>query len=230
MDLRDQLKHKLRNGTTEEIAASIQEIENDKAFEDKFHLQYLLSAKATLAFDLGEYDNMYNYALEAISLTKTDFDLSRIDEYVFFADEILIIEQIAVALFCKAKVMDSTEILIKLTQSLDKNYFDTEEKAKPHTSILYNLSKNFMNLKKYEECIKVCDEGIAVSKKYRDAFFIPMFMINKACCFFSAEDNDEGVKLTKKVYALLDANDRHNEISEIEAYIYNAYGVSVPFD
>jgi len=231
MDIRTEIKYLLRDKTnTNEVEAKINQLEHDKAFQDGIHLQFLLQSKASIAFYREDYEAMYQYATEALKPTKPKFNENEIDKYVLLFDEIWLIQQIATAHFFISSPEKSTEILLKLKASLDRGYFDDEEKVKSYLSILYNITKNLGLLNKIDECIPICDEGITFCKKYRDSYFLPMFVINKACCLFSLRKEAEGTKLAKEAFVIFAVYDRFAEISAMKAFIESQYAVKIPYD
>ena len=220
MNLREQLKHLLRDKRNiDEVTELLITLEQDDAFKKGINLQLLLKSKSTLAFYCHDYNTMQAYVLEALKLTKPKFDESDIDSYILLThDETWLIQQLAIAYSFTDSIEKSTDILLKLKIALDKGYATTDENIKTYSAILYNLTKNLGILGKFENCIDLCDQGIAFCKKNRDAYLRPMFMYNKACCLLDIEETSAAIELAKQVITLFTIDERFDEIAKVQAY------------
>jgi len=225
---KDELKLLLRKSDDESIKKSellTATLEQHEAFQEGPGLQLILTAKASTAFHQKEYNEVLKYALEAIKISKPSFDENEIDTYILFFDEIWLINQIAVAHFFITSIERSTEILLKLKNSLDKNYTDDEEKSKTYVRILYNLTDTLGLLKRYDECREYCRSGIAICKKYDNYFYhLPLFWFNMACCSFYTGNHKEGICQWSKAYALFFGLERFGELSEAETFLQKEFG------
>jgi len=230
MELKDKLTYLLREKSEEsDIAAEmlINELQLDKAFTEKINFQFLLMNKAILAFHRKDYSGMYNYAVEALNITKQNFDEDKIDTYVLLSNEIKLINQIAVAHSFLSSLEKSVNILLKLKASIDKSYFDEAEKIRTYITLLYNISKNLGLLKRYEECIHICDIGLELCQKHRNFFYYPMFQYNKAYYILHMRKKEEGIALLEKAYTLFAAYNRYAELSSIESHVDKEFGIKI---
>ena len=226
LEVKDQLKYVLRSKNNDEAATLISELENKEDFKEGLNLQFLLKAKSSLAFNKKDYRGMYDYAVDAIRITKPYFNEEEIDSYILFYDEIIIINQIATAHSFISSLAKSTDILLKLKVSMDNGYIDDDEKIKTYITILYNITKNLGLLKRYDESLEICDIGINLCIKYQNSFLHPMILFNKAYCLLHLEKKEEGINILEKVYALFIGNDRLTELAEIKNYVEKEFGIS----
>lgn len=227
LDKRDNLKHLLRDKNDNEAETLIKDLEQTKEFKEGVHLQFLLYAKAALAFIKNDYNNMYNYASEGIKITKLNFKEEKIDTYILFHDEIMLINQIATAHSFISSIENSTDILLKLKVSIDKGFIKGDETIKTYISILYNLTKNLGILKRYDESVLICDIGIELCQKHRYSYLHPMLLFNKVCCLLYLGKKEEGISILKKAYALFIGYDRLAELSAIENYVETEFGINI---
>lgn len=225
LDVRDKLKYLLRDKNIDEAETLIEELNNNKSFQEGSNLQFLLKSKATLAFNKKDYHGMYNYAVDAIKITKPHFNEELIDTYILFYDEIIIINQIATAHFYISSTEKSTDTLLMLKASMDKGYIDYDEKIRTYITILYNITKNLGILKRYDECLEICDIGIELCQKYQNTYLHPMLLYYKACCLLYLEKKEEGISILEKAYALFIGYDRLTELAEIKSYVEKEFGI-----
>lgn len=230
MDLKNKLNNLLREKDDKskiEVETLINELESNKDFKKGINLQFLLLSKATHAFNCKDYNSMYYHAVEALKITKPDFDEEKINTYILFFDEIKLINQIAVSYSFLTSVEKSTEILLKLKTSIDKGYVDGDEKIKTYIPLLYNITKNLGLLKRFGESIPICDTGIELCLTHRNSFYYPMFLFNKAYCLLHLDKKQEGIDFLEKIYALLTGYERFAELSKIESYVEKEFGISI---
>jgi len=228
LDLRTKLSHLLRNPKQgDEAKALIAHLEQDDAFKDGIHLQFLLKSKATLAYHNNDYKSLEKYAMDAIKLTKPTFCEDDIGNYILSSDEIRLIQHIAAARSLTS-YEESANILFKLKDALYK--IGGEAKNKLYPSLVYNLSKCLGLIKRYNECIVLCDQGIDFCAEYRDSYYIPLLLVNKAFCLFHMQRNDDAIKVTKEAFLIFGALKRHAEISAVKTAFKAEFGIYDVFD
>jgi transcriptional regulator with XRE-family HTH domain len=230
IDLKEEVTNLLRMKNNESDHAAeltLDGLETEKDFRDGTNRQFILMNRATLAFHRKDYAGMLAYATEAIKITKPDFREDAIDTYVLFFDEIKLINQIAVASFYLSSIERSTNLLLKLKASLDRGYDDFDEKSKTYLSIVYNITKNLGLLKRYEECSPLCDQGIELCQRYRNSYYHPMFLYNKACCLLHCGRREESISFLDKAHALFNGTDRLSELSSMEDYLQKQFGIDI---
>ena len=228
LDLRAELAHLLRDPKRkDEAEALIIKLEQDKAFKEGVHLQFLLKSKATLAYHRHDYKSLEEYALDAIKLTKPAFNEKDISSYILSSDEFRLIQHITAARAITS-LEESADILLKLKNAL--NNICGETKIKLYPSLIYNLTKCLGLIKRFDECISYCDQGIVFCREYRDSYYIPLLFINKAYCLFHMEKRSDAIDVTKEAFSIFTAFDRHAEISTVKTAFETEFGVKGVFD
>lgn len=205
----------------------IEKMEQDKAFVTKENQQFLMRSKASLALVLENYDDVYKYAMEALRVTRPNFDEDKIEEYALSLDEIWLVNQVAIAHFHFGSIEKSTDIFFELQVAIEKRYIDGDEMIYTYSTLLYNLSKNLGILKRYEECLDICDKGIDWCRKHRDSFHHPLLLATKAFCLFMFDEREEGLTLLKRAYALFIGLERHMELLQARSYAEKEFDVII---
>ncbi|MDR2167712.1 MAG: hypothetical protein LBE35_07690 [Clostridiales bacterium] len=165
-------------------------------------MQFLLSNKAFLAFNRGEYAAMQEFALEGIKITLPDFDEDEIDTYVLTFDEICLINQYALSFLYQNELENSLKLYLKLKVSMDNSYVCVSEKIKTYIIVLYNLSKSLGLSEKYEESLEIEDEAIKLCKQYHEFYFLPQLLYNKACSLYYLGRKKEAKTYLERAYYL----------------------------
>ncbi|MDR1663949.1 MAG: helix-turn-helix transcriptional regulator [Clostridiales bacterium] len=230
IDQKDAITELLRKKTAEgdeQARRMVARLETDGNYKEGINRQFLLRARSILAFHEKHYQSMYDYAAEGLKITIPEFDEEKIDTYALSFDEIKLVNQIAVARNFLTSMEKSTEILLKLKSAVDKGYADGEEKAKTYISLLYNITKNLGLLKKHDEAIALCDDGIALCQKHRDSFYHPLFLINKGSGFIFLDKKAEGAGMLKTARSLLRGFNRLSELETLENYANTEFGIKL---
>ena len=248
VQIRNELKYLLRKNDATSINEAeklLAMIERAPHFSQGVGLQRLLEHRAALAYNKGEYDDMYSHCLNGLEITRprckdsgeAGFDDDKIDTYSLSIEEIKLIIQFAIA-HANMKPCDADEtypleksakILIKLNTALENTPYHDEERANIHITMLYNLTKNLGLLNRFDEEILFCDAGINLCKKYRNGYIEPLFMLNKACSMLHLGNKKDGEPLLKKACAIFYATERHDELNIIKGYVANEFGIMVSF-
>jgi len=230
LKIRNDLKFLLREETDENyktIESLVNELEQNESFyNEKLNRQLLFRVKATIAFYHGDYESMLDYSMKGILITKPDFDGEKIASYTLFYDEILLINQIAVAQ-AKTSADRCAKMLFQLKTCLDGGYIDEEEKSKTYMHILFNLSNILGILKRYEDCLSICEKGIEFCVKHENSHFHPMFMFNRACCLFGLDKKNEGIVQLEETYAIVKAVKRFTELTIMKNYVEETFGITI---
>ena len=232
MRFKQEMKFLLRKRKKHESFVLLEKAENDDVMQQGKALQFLLYAKANLAYLGKEYDRAYDYALNGIKITIPDYNEDEIANYSLEIEEMLLIQQLAFLYSARNLYEKSLDILLKLNSSFNSFYknnypFDTLDSFRLEGSILYNISRCIAFLERTDEWLSSCDEGIAFCIKYYDAHYMPLFMANKAYCFFYQKKNDEGIQLMTDAFILFKVFNRNKEISILKKATKDAYGIEI---
>lgn len=231
IDIKAQLTNLLREKTEQadsQVELMVLNLENSSKFKTGVNRQFLLHMKSTLAFHRKDYANMHQYAVDALQITKPSFDEELINSYILSIDEIKLVNLIAASYGSTSFLEKSTEILLKLKVSMDMNYLEEEQKYKIYLHLLHNLTKNLGLLKRYTECVPLCESGITLSNLHRDSFFPPLFIFNKACCLLYLGQTEDGICLANEAYAVFSATKRNTELSMLSNFMQNEFNVTLP--
>jgi len=230
VSLKDKLKSLLLDRTensNEKAEALIGRLAKEEAFAEKEGKQFLAMSRATLAYNRENYKDLYDFALEAILVTKTNFNVDKIDTYFLSNDEIWACNQLAVALFFTESVERSTETLYKLKTVIERGCVDSDEIVHTFIALLCNLSKNLGMLGRYDEAIDIATISIDWCERHRESKYHPLIMFNKACGLLYNNELEEGKELLCKVYCLFKGYDRKDELSFARKYVEENFKINI---
>jgi len=229
IDLKDKLRHMLRlrnEVANNEAEILIRELEQDDSTEYAVNRFFLYGMKATLAFYRKDIEGAYQHAINAMTAIKPNFSEADIDTYILSSDECHVIIQLAVLQSSLSSLEKAIEILAKLKTSIDKNYVSGHEFKDIKMRLLYNLSKWMVTEKCHDiQSLALCDEGLTLCKEYRDAFYYPMILVNKASYLLYQKSTEDGVRIANDAVAVLRAYDRTNEASIVVSFIHKEFGI-----
>ena len=229
-DLKKEMNSFLRERKSHEAQELLNILEEDEGFKAKINIQFLLYTKAVLAFYEKDYDNAHQHALKGIKLTKKKFQENEVDNYVLTIDEIRLVLQFSLIYLETGAYDKCAELLFKLKKSVDNNYFDNLERTEIQINILYNLTKCLGLLGRTDEWLCLCIQGIEFCVEICNAYYLPMFMTNKAYYFFHLGKTDEGKKLINDAFVYFACHKRTKEIEILKEGIKKRYGIEINFD
>lgn len=125
----------------------------------------------------------------AIKITLKNYGKTKIYNYLLTYDEIVILNNIAVAYGENEQKNKAIQIYGELKEYMEDNYINSEEKMRMYPSILYNLSKYLGLAGRYQESIDICDLGIESLNKYGRVKPLSSLLYNKAWCILKLKDN-----------------------------------------
>lgn len=232
IEMKDKINNLLKekkSETDQEVEGLISVLEQEKNFKNGINLQFLLYAKARLAFHRKDFISTYDLATAALRITKPYFSEDNPLTYILSIDEINLINLIAVVHFSNNSVEKAAELLLRIKESMDLNLLNDEKRIKAYLQILYNITKYYGLLKRYEECLPLCDRGVELCTTYRNSFFHPLFIFHKACCLLYLQDIENGADLAGKTYSIFMGLDRYAEALQVVDYLKSEFNITLPF-
>lgn len=224
IDIQAELSKLLYHREYERLEERIKEVELKPCLQNKFSMQLLYTNKAAYYISLYKNEHTaYDYIIKALNLTLPEFEVGKIDTYLLGSSEILALNTLAVIMDKMNGIEAATEILLKLKASLDTNVLDEEEKMKSYTLILSNIARNLRYLKRYDECLKICDLGIEYSKKYSESYLHPKFSSIKTCCLFELDRRVEGFAAYELTCCLYKGLELHEQLYTFIEYVRTNY-------
>jgi len=230
LDLKEELKNLLHDESNEgdkKAKEFIDKLDLDKAFSTPENQQFILTKRATIASRLDDPSTMHNYAYQALLITRPNFDEHKISSYILSLDELWLINQIAVAYILMGVIEKAADIFIALKMLIEKRFVEGDDLINIYSSVIYNLSKCFGILEKYEECIDVCLIGLDWCKRHRNSYHYPLLLSTKALCLLHIGKLDEGKDVLKKSYALFMGFERYEELQLTINYVENEFGIEI---
>lgn len=210
----------------DEAAAMIKEIEeskefsNDKIWQSEFGRFTLLRLKSGL-YSLDTFPpggNKYHnpdlgikYSMEAIYITRPDFEINKIPEYFLAMHEYLNINTIAIAYSTMGDRLKSIEILKMVKANIEKNYSMEihDYVISWYRNMQCNISIAMMKAGMLEECLESAEEGLKNNLHTNDLIYYYNNMYCKAYSLVGLGRKKEGRDIFKKVLLLVYALDGH---------------------
>ena len=225
----DELTLLLRNRTeADDIKAEllISELENNESFsKDLFTRQDILCKKSTLALHHKNYKDMHSYALEGIQIMRPNFCIENINGYLLCDAELHLLNHLGIATKHVYGLEQSLDILSQLKLVLDSGYKDDHEKVKTYLHICYSMANTLGLMKRHDECISICDDGIAYSENFYNFRFLPDLLTYKGFALLYMRQNDEGKMLLDRAALLFKGANRLAELKSYQNYAAKQWGI-----
>lgn len=207
--------------------------ELEKLIKDKepFNEQFMAFVDILLFKDQHEdKEKVISRLYEILHMTRTEFDIKKLKQYLLSKDEIMVINNIAIALRELNRMDEAIEIMEALKSYLDNPKFDFEEKRRTYPVILYNLAKwNRLN-GDYIKTIAVCDEAQVFSRLYDTWMVVPELIFNKGCAYALLESKTKAREAFIQSYHLFSAKGEVDNASHLKAYVLENFQIDLtPF-
>ncbi|MCL1935506.1 MAG: helix-turn-helix domain-containing protein [Defluviitaleaceae bacterium] len=166
-------------------------------------------------------DEVITEMLEIVNCFIKNYSPKKIYTYFLSKDEINILNFLAIYYGKNKQKEKALEIYYGLKEGIERNFFDKSSISSLYTTILYNLSKELLQVENFYECIEIAEIGINNFKKYHFGFRLPGLLFNKACALIELNKLKEGTELLIDTYHLLKVYDLDSTLKKIEDYCKN---------
>jgi len=230
--IRDEINTCIANLNYKTASELLDELKLMKSYRRKgIGKQFILETEATIfgnceGYDKPEYLNRLKNALE---ITIPNFDESKTDRYRLTYTEITIINQIAIH-YCEAgDIPRGVKLFERLIENINNYYVDEIEKVRAYTNILYNYSKYLGLIKRYDEALRIIDEGEMLAMKHGQLTLLPSFAVNRACNLLDLGKKEESVPYFAIAFYGAIILDEKNNYLAVSAYVKERLGIDFDY-
>ncbi|MCL2015463.1 MAG: helix-turn-helix transcriptional regulator [Defluviitaleaceae bacterium] len=200
----------LKTPTEENLAAAdtlIAELEDTPLFaEGEEFYQYFLLAKTTRLIHKKDFPAALQSVLVAIHATVPDYNQGDdISAYLLTYDEMRAFNILAGLLELVDTTENSVTLYLGIIAAIELNTMDTHnlEFIVQYSSILYNTTRQLIQIGDLAKCIEFCDKALDFCQKHGESYFYSLCMINKAHSLLVLGQKTEGTALYQDALSLL---------------------------
>ncbi len=202
------------NYRIEDIEIRISEIKKRFPVKDKISIQTVMMLEADLkkAANLIGYEEYKLLMLKALKMTVPNFTIDKLLKYRYTSDEIRILCVIASTNQYLGKIDLTLNMYEDLYNYMKKNAFRLSGYPKMMSLVLHNYCINLMKSDRFEQAIKIAEEGrcLAVSRGIYQQ--LPGFLSILADAFYAAGKIDDSRECYLQAHYLYKAfEDRRNQ-------------------
>jgi len=208
-DLRFKIRQAHIEGNTEVARGLLLQLESLGRACSKLDSQFIMLHNILLFPERYTNESRLRELEKALRITHPKYTQDNI-LYLLSYEEVVLLNNIATAYATCGQRKVAVDILYGIINYYDTHIVNIEENLRTETMTIYNLSKWLGLENRYNECIKICDRGIALAKK-----------TGRASCF--------ALTLYNKAWALVKRNEP-NDRAEAKTIAQNAYHVALAFD
>ena len=194
-----EIKKLLRNRKNEEAREVVLKFEADGLVKNSYIKQFVNIVKIATDTSLS-LSQVIDACQEILQISKPGFDfkaqsLDFLDLH-FNYNEIITICLMADKLFELGQKDYAIHIMEVITSKDVTLYCTQEDKSAIHPATLFTYSNMLGKEGRYEECLKVCLEGIELCQEHNNLRLIPNFLYNMACAYENLSKPVEKIKET----------------------------------
>lgn len=186
----------------EEALSVLQELEELTEEDDFFTRQRILSDRVTLGTPEGPYPpaQQRELLLEALRLTVSDFDITRIDNFRYTQEETELINKIAITYVLEENRETAIFIYRQLLAYIQENNQQLARYSGQMTMVAYNLAREQMIDQQFEAAITTAELGRSACVKYGNHQLHPQLLAVLANCYAHLGDCQKSEKFYRQAY------------------------------
>ena len=194
---------------------------------DPLEKQFYLYNLAFYKEDMGEDPKtVLNLHVQALKLTMPFYKTgSLLENQLLTFDEIIILNNIARITYDLGKKVEAIRLLLGLTDYMEKEHIDREEKAKKYPMLLYNLSTWLGQNKQYREANDLCDRGIDCCVQYGKLTHFPLLIYNKGYSLAALGDIKAGKKYIRQALTIFEAMGETERAERIRTAVEKTFSI-----
>lgn len=197
----------------EEALASLEKLKELVEEDDLFTRQRILSDRVTLGTPAGPYPpaQARELLLEALRLTVSDFDITRIDNFHYTQEETELINKIAITYTMEGDRKNAIAVYQRLLDYIQENNRQLSRYANQATMVAFNYARELDVDGQYDEAVRVAELGREAAVQYGYYQFLPGLLHIMAQCWHYLGENEKSKELYFQAFYMYKAfEERHN--------------------
>ena len=189
------------------VSGLIEQLESNQEFAaHPLNRQFILDARARLAFNLKEDDKAAALAKEALEIVVPNFCEKDIGSYYLNRTCMNMINLLALIHNEAGRFTEAIDILYGLKEYIYNTYNELRARANDGAPAIMNLAMTLVKANRPQEAYDLCEEGIQLCLKSRVYFFFKGLAWQQARALFKLGKVEEGVELSRKLYYAFDVH------------------------
>lgn len=191
-----------RNSIYEAAFEAHSQLETIMEVDDMVSRQLILRSKVLLGSPDRKYSLEEQVAMltDAIRLTSPSFDVDNIGNGLYTAEEIKIINQLALVYGRAEDHMEAFSILGQLYKYMQKHVVNRPTVRSHLTMVAFNYSRELAVLGQYEKAIQIAEEGKKICLTYGHYLKLPLLIAVMAECYFFLDKTKESRDCYRQAY------------------------------
>ncbi|MCL1987877.1 MAG: helix-turn-helix transcriptional regulator [Firmicutes bacterium] len=214
-----------------EVDEMLATLENSEFFgEDGEYFQYFLLAKTTRLIHQQNFAAAHSSVLAAIKVTIPSYNEGDdISTHLLTFDEMRAFNILAGLLEMVDTVENSAKLYLDIIVAVELNFLDSNnlEFIVQYSGILYNASRQLIQIGDFEQCIAICDKCTDFSFKHGESYNYSLCMINKAHSLLKMGQKEEGKALYQDAVTLLRLLRRTQRYEMAKKYALDYHGLEL---
>ena len=214
-----------------EAMEKLQELEAMVSDSDHLTQQFIIHCKIVLGKEDGiayTPKEKLNLLLKAIRLTVPRFDIEKINESLYYFNEIKIINQIALAYSHDDDHETANDIFRQLLKYIETHNQDIRQSAGYFPLVAHNYSIELAISGRYKEAIKIGEKGWRHSLKYKHYTFLGSLLHTMAGCYHFLGNNEASIPLLHLAYCFYQITNDQKNIALIKVDAKEYCGIEFP--
>lgn len=218
-----------RDSVREITIDKIQKLEEMVTDSDHLTRQFLIHVKLILGKEDGvayNFEERLDMLLKAIRLTVPRFDLKKINDFVYYFNEIKIINQIALTFSRVGRYRTADNIFRQLLEYIENHNQYVQRSAGYLPLIAHNYARTLALAGRYADAIEIGERGRKAAIKHRYYDFLGCILHTMAECYHYLNQNELSADLFVQAYNFYRVIDDQFNLELIKADAERCCGIS----
>ena len=216
-----------RSALREEALSALEEMEEMAEKDDLLTRQRILGDRVTLGTPAEPYPPAQEreLLLEALRLTASGFDISRIDNFRYTQEETELINKIAITYTMEGNRKTAIAVYQQLLDYIQKNNQQLSRYANQLTLVTYNYARELDADGQYDEAVRVAELGRKAAVQYGYHQALPGLLHIIAECQHYLGNDTESKELYFQAYYLYKAFEERHGLESLKRDISEQLGI-----
>ena len=189
--------------------------------------QFLLDAKARLAYNRREDDKAIALAKEALAIVIPNFCVKGIAGYYLNKSSRNMITLLAMIYNEANRYNEAIEILYGIKENVDNTYKELAPHARVISPYINNLGMILVRAGRYQEAYDICEEGINVCHYAGEHKWYKAIAWHQAHALIKMGKKEEGIELARKLHCAFDLYKQNFAKNTVRETVLAETGVDV---
>lgn len=217
-----------KNQARQNVMQKITRLEQIVEADDKITQQFILRTHVLLGHEDGsryDFEEELNILLSALRITVPQFELTRINDFIYCLDEVKIINQIAGIYTCHNRHLEAADILSQLLSYVQNHFHKTLFNQGHLPMIATNYARTLNLCGQNKKALDAAEAARQACIAYKNYQMLPRILHVMALIYHDLENDKKSKQLYYQAYHVCMAIDDNRDLELLQTDAREQYGI-----